>query len=634
MNFFKGYVPTKNKQCLMKFKDKGSKDLLTLDEAKKLDEYAGILHEDTILIDIDDYDQSEILMDIVEDLQIDCRVYKTTRGKHFFFKNNGIDKCYTHVKLALGITADIKVGVKNSYSVLKFKDKEREIIYDVFEGEEYQELPKFLTPIKSNVDFLTLGEGDGRNQTLFNYILTLQMYGLNKEEIRECLKLINKYVMKDSLSESELNTITRDEAFKPVEEVSNDTNFFADRVFLFDKFAHYIKDHACIKNINGNLHIYKDGVYVDGTKYIEQEMIKHIKTLKAAQRTEVLKYLHLIVPEGQLSSEYKIAFNNGLYDLTTGELEPFDKEVVITNKIPFDYNESAYSEIADNTLNKLACGNHNVRLLLEEYIGYHFFRRNELRKAFFLVGDKKNGKSTFLQLLGYLLGDGNLSFLGLDDLGDRFRTAEIVGKLGNIGDDIDDDFISKTGIFKKVVSGSEILVERKGQDPFKTKPYCKFSFSCNDTPKFKDRTGAVKDRLVFIPFNATFSKDDVDFDPFIISKLMKPEVAEYLIQIGLDGLVRVLKNKAFTETAEGNKELEAFDERNNPIIKFCKELTIDDVENKVIQDLFVRYLLWCEEEGCLKLGKGEFTKFINKTFDTKSEPRGIEGKRVRCFIKK
>lgn len=634
MKFFKGYVPTKNKQCLMKFKDKDSKDLLTLDEAKKLDEYAGILHEDTILIDIDDYDQSEILMDIVEDLQIDCRVYKTTRGKHFFFKNNGIDKCYTHVKLALGITADIKVGVKNSYSVLKFKDKEREIIYDVFEGEEYQELPKFLTPIKSNVDFLNLGEGDGRNQTLFNYILTLQMYGLNKEEIRECLKLINKYVMKDSLSESELNTITRDEAFKPVEEVSNDTNFFADRVFLFDKFAHYIKDHACIKNINGNLHIYKDGVYVDGTKYIEQEMIKHIKTLKAAQRTEVLKYLHLIVPEGQMSSEYKIAFNNGLYDLTTGELEPFDSEIVITNKIPFDYDESAYSEIADNTLNKLACGNKNVRLLLEEYIGYHFFRRNELRKAFFLVGDKKNGKSTFLQLLGYLLGDGNLSFLGLDDLGDRFRTAEIVGKLGNIGDDIDDDFISKTGIFKKVVSGSEILVERKGQDPFKTKPYCKFSFSCNDTPKFKDRTGAVKDRLVFIPFNATFSKDDADFDPFIISKLMKPEVAEYLIQIGLDGLVRVLKNKAFTETAEGNKELEAFDERNNPIIKFCKELTIDDVENKVIQDLFVRYLLWCEEEGCLKLGKGEFTKFINKTFDTKSEPRGIEGKRVRCFIKK
>lgn len=625
MSFFKGYVPTKNKACLVSFKD--STNLLTLEEAQKLEEYAGILADDTILIDIDDFDQSELLLQIVDDLQLDCRVYKTTRGKHFLFKNTDIKKCGTHIKLAIGLTADIKVGSKNSYSVLKYNGQEREILYDIFEDEEYQIVPKFLKPIKSNIDFINLKEGDGRNQTLFTYILTLQSNGFNKEEAKQCLTLINKYVMKDKLDDRELNVIMRDEAFpKDI--------FFAGNVFLFDKFSNYLMNNASIKSIDNNLHIFKDGVYVDGYKYIEQAMIKNISDLKAAQRTEVLKYLHLIAPEGKPASAYKIAFNNGIYDLATGELSDFDSNVVITNKIPFDFVPGAYSEICDKTLNKLACNDKETRMLLDEYIGYHFFRRNELRKAFFLVGDKKNGKSTFLQLLGYLLGDDNLSFLGLDDLGDRFRTAEIVGKLGNIGDDIDDDFITKTGIFKKVVSGSEILVERKGQDPFKTKPYCKFSFSCNDTPKFKDRTGAVKDRLVFIPFNATFSPDDPDFDPFIISKLMKPEVAEYLIQIGIEGLKRVLKNKAFTVTSEGLEELEAFDERNNPIIKFCKELSVEEVENKVIQDVYIRYCLWCDEEGCLKLGKSEFTKFINKEFDTKSEPRTVDGKRVRIFIKK
>lgn len=620
----------------MAFKDKSAKELLTLEEAQKLPEYAGILDENTVLIDVDDYDQSEMLMDLVDDLQLNCRVYKTTRGKHFLFKNGSvplINKCGTHLKLALGIEADIKVGVSNSYSVLKFKDQEREIIYDIFEDEEYQDVPKFLLPVKSDIDFINLGEGDGRNQKLFNYILKLQAAGFSKDEVRECLTLLNKYVLKDSLSTHELDVITRDEAFKPEDEIIDET-FFAGSTFLFDRFSNYLMNNACIKNISGNLHIYKDGVYVDGNKYIEQEMIKNISGLKAAQRTEVLKYLELIVPEGKPASAYKIAFANGIYDLTTGTLEEFDSNLVITNKIPFNYVKGAYSEVADKTLNKLACNDVKVRMLLEEYIGYHFFRRNELRKAFFLVGDKKNGKSTFFQMVGYLLGDGNLAFLGLDDLGDRFRTAEITNKLGNIGDDIDDDFITKTGLFKRVVSGSEILVERKGQDPFKTKPYCKFSFSCNDTPKFKDRTGAVKDRLVFIPFNATFSADDPDFDPFIISKLMQPEVAEYLIQIGLAGLKRVLENKAFTLTDDGEKELEAFDERNNPIIKFCKELTIDDVENKVIQDVFVRYLVWCDEEGCLKLGKSEFTKAINKHFNTKSEPRSIDGKRIRCFIKK
>ena len=90
MDIFKGYVKTKNKKCTQKFAN-GEK-LLSLDEAKQLDEYAGIINNGIILIDIDDEKESELLMNIVEDLQINCRVYQTTRGKHFYFKNNTVKK--------------------------------------------------------------------------------------------------------------------------------------------------------------------------------------------------------------------------------------------------------------------------------------------------------------------------------------------------------------------------------------------------------------------------------------------------------------------------------------------------------------------------------------------------------------
>ena len=117
-DLFRGYVPTNNKKCLMKFKNK---ELLTLDQVKDKDEYAGILAPGIILIDIDDKKQSDLLMDIVEELQLDCRVYQTTRGRHFFFKNNDdlVKSCKTKTKLASGLTADIKLGTHNSYSVLK-----------------------------------------------------------------------------------------------------------------------------------------------------------------------------------------------------------------------------------------------------------------------------------------------------------------------------------------------------------------------------------------------------------------------------------------------------------------------------------------------------------------------------------
>ena len=178
---FKGYVPTKDKKCLMPFKNKSPTELQTYEQVKNLPEFAGILAENIILIDVDEYEQSEILMEIVEDLQLRCRVYETTRGKHFLFKNVDADTgefiqqtCKIKTSLACGLKSDIKVGCKNSYSILKYGDKERKIIYDIFEGEDYEELPKWLLPIKNEMHFLYMESGDGRNQSLFNYILVLQ----------------------------------------------------------------------------------------------------------------------------------------------------------------------------------------------------------------------------------------------------------------------------------------------------------------------------------------------------------------------------------------------------------------------------------------------------------------------------
>ena len=145
---FKGFVPTKDKKCTMPFKGKSSEELLNLRDAAQHDEFAGILNTDTILIDIDDYEMSEIMMKIVEDKQLACRVYETTRGKHFLFKNEGrYDKCWTHQMLGCGLQSDGKLGSKSSYSVLKFKGKDRKIIYDIYDDEDYQAVPRWMLPV-------------------------------------------------------------------------------------------------------------------------------------------------------------------------------------------------------------------------------------------------------------------------------------------------------------------------------------------------------------------------------------------------------------------------------------------------------------------------------------------------------
>jgi putative DNA primase/helicase len=80
---YKGYVETKGKASIEKLKNRTT--WKTYDEVKNLNGFGGVLADDTILIDIDDSDQSEILMNIVEELQLDCKV-----GENTFFSRTAL----------------------------------------------------------------------------------------------------------------------------------------------------------------------------------------------------------------------------------------------------------------------------------------------------------------------------------------------------------------------------------------------------------------------------------------------------------------------------------------------------------------------------------------------------------------
>ena len=605
MQLFRGYVPTKDKQCLEKFK--GRKRLNTLENVQDLDEYAAILGEETILIDVDDGETSDLLFKIVQDLALKCRVYATTRGKHFYFKNpeGYVEKSWTKQTLALGIETDAKVGRNNSYAIMRFEGVDRPMLQDCPE-DEIQELPKWLTPVKTNMKFLDMEAGDGRNQSLFNYILTLQSEDFTKEEARETIRLINRYVLSDPLSERELETILRDDAFKkPV--------FFKGSTFLFDKFATYLKNNNHIVKINGQLHIYKDGIYVPGHAEIESQMIKHIPHLKRANRSEVLAYLEIMIDgEAKTTNPNVIAFTNGLYNIKDGSFRDFTPDVVITNKIPWPYNPAAYSELLDHTLDRLACNDPEVRALLEEMVGYCLYRRNELGKAFILIGDKSNGKSTFLHVVKNMLGDSNIASLDLKELGDRFKTAELFGKLANIGDDIGDEFIANASVFKKLVTGDRVNVERKGQDPFEFNNYAKFLFSANNIPRMKDKTGAVQRRLVIVPFDAKFTPNDPDFRPFIKDELCEQDSMEYLIVLGLKALKSVLGKAQFTTSKRVQGQLDEYEQNNNPIIGFIQEVGLDGIVNEPTKTVYRKYKEYCIANNFQALSNIEFSRQITK----------------------
>ena len=543
--------------------------LLTLPEVDAFDSFSGIMKPNTVLIDADEEPHNEILQNIIKGEKLACYMTdrKGGRGVHVLMINSNMSlKKSDKVMLACGVVVDFHPGYSLPYECLKFNRTERNAVYN---EQPYQEIPKYFTPLpKCTIDFTNLGEGDGRNSTLFSYILTLQNAGLDKDDIRETIRIINQYVLAEPIEQSELDVILRDEAFKK-------QSFFVKNKFLHDRFAEYIRTQYYIKKINNQLHIYEDGVYIPGSLAIERAMVQEISSLTDNQRKEVLKYLNVICVEEKHQDYLNlIAFRNGIYNIDTNTLEPFNPEIIITNKIPWDYNPYATSELIDTVLDRLSCNDKEIRYSLEEVAGACLYRSATIGggKCAVLVGDKHNGKSTYLHMIETMLGKENYSAVDMGDLKDRFSTIMMFGKLANIGDDISSEYIADTSTLKKMITGEVVKAEQKGSPAINFTPYAMHIYSANDIPRMKDRTGAMQRRLLLIPLNGKFTVDSPDYDPAIRYKLGQAEHMEYFIQCALDGLADLLENKTFR--THRNRLRKNLLNMKLKIIRFCHSLKI------------------------------------------------------------
>ncbi len=573
----------------------------TFEEAQKLTSFSGVIKKDYILVDFDSEEDANIAFNIITDKKLNCIVLQTTRGKHFYFKNIGIERGKTNTKLACGLTADIKIG--GNLGTLKLNNNMREVIYKT---NSVDNLPKYFYPVETKKDFKFLREGDGRNENLFGYIIVLQQNSLSKEEIRETCNIINNYVFKEKLPENELETILRDDAFKK-------ETFIENKTFNYEKFAKYLIQEEHICRINNQLYIFNGEVYITGKSFIEASMLKYIPNFVARKRTEAYKMVELLLPIGhneRYADERYIAFKNGIYDIKTNKLLDFDSNLRITNQIPWNYNPNANNQKIKNILNNWVDNDNDMLMLLEECIGMCMYRSNKISTCFILTGKKDNGKSTFIKMLNALLGENNCSSISLHNLESRFNPASITGKLANLGDDIGDAYINSTENFKKLVTGETIQLEQKGQDHYEYKSYAKLIFCANEIPRIKDPTGAVIDkRIIYLPFNSTFTGKTKD--PNLYKEFEKnEEMMETLILIGIEGIKRVIENKGFTKSALAEQTKQEYKFKNSPILQFIDEYGEENFYYRLTEPIYEEYREFCRLNGFCAESHATFRKKI------------------------
>lgn len=587
------YIECNGKQAIEKFKDVSARSLRNYNQIADCRSFGGRLRKDVVLIDIDDMTQAEVFYKVIQHENVKCRVYKTDKGMHFLFKNKPNFKCNkSKLHIVLGLKVDVKTGNAYAYESIKIDGVMRELIYDIKEGEFYDELPNwaYTTGAENATKLFNLTNGDGRNDILHRYVWSLQYMKFKKDEVKHIIRLINRFVFKMPLTDAEVDVILRDDSFLKEEELP--VEYYDEKGKLMHHvFAKYIIDKYTLVKLNKRILMWNNGVYKYDYDAVNRAMRDECPELTKRQKIDIWDAIGDFAPLVTEADKKYIAFKNGIYNDKSDSLEPFDKNKIILQQIPFDYDSNIYSEEMDNVLNDYADGDPQKRMVFEELLGACFTRR--VFKCFFiLLGDGDNGKSALMTMFKTVVGSDNISTQPPDRLSGQFSLSVLVDKLANFADDIHNEYIGNASVIKNLTSGGEMNVEEKYKEPFKCTLSATHVFAANDMPSMEDSTGASSNRMIIIPLTRVFKKVEGFADKICNNE----QNMKYLVRLGIEGLKRLNKQGFVSDCDFINKEREEFRHNNNPILAFidnCKEIGVQLQESST-KEMYDYFVVFCK----------------------------------------
>lgn len=608
----------KNKKFILLNENKEPTHSLSLTysykDSKNYPNLGVLVDNNFVVIDVDDSLASNKMYEYIKKQNYKCHIMQTTRGLHFWFKNAQPLPNLIKKQNALSIKCDVRSFGKKSFVVVKQQNKWREWL--LF-SETVNELPKELIPrsdysLNELPSLIGMKEGDGRRDALFRRTYPLSLW-FDKNELLQFYRIWNRILFVDPLNDPEIKHIFHNNpAFDKTENKRiknrefNLADFFENQTFQFNLFADYIHDNLQGITAYNNYWIYQNKKYVRDKKYVFSLMQKYIPTLKQHQRNEIYAYLELKENERTIIKNPMILnCKNGVLDLNTLDLMEHSNKFFDLNLIDTNYDPRVKDPNVIKFLKDISNNDEEIYTLLTEMMGTFLVKDNRWQKAYVLLGDGANGKSTFLEALKVVFGKDNYSSLEFDAIvGNRFAISDLVFKMLNISTELPNKKIEETHTFKKLVSGEELRAENKFENGFYFENYAKLVFAANDLPGTKDRSFGFFRRFIIIPFTNTFTNEKADLT--IKDKLITESAKSTFLNLAIEGLKNLLKNKRFTHSDKSDAALNDFMNNNNSVSLFLEAEKGYVIDSK-LKTLYDKYVRWCNEL-CLKAEVLEFFK--------------------------
>lgn len=554
-----------------------------------------LMNNEEVVIDIDHLPKDAIKAMIAE-FGLKTRTVWTTRGVHLWFKKPSWFSRRKDGICRLGFEIEQHTNTSNPEGMtVKQNGVPRQI--DNMDEEMY--LPQiFNVDVRNKVKYAnltSLQEGEGRNKALYTHRRMLEKIGA--KDVDRIVSFINYHVFSEPLPDEELQNILRD--MPQADDDTKQQTVIADQI---------IQDNRCV-SYSGRVWWYKDGEYISDEK--NSRLIRRIYELCDGQLSrfveEVLRQITYKSTEIPDDAVFPIRLRNGI--IRNGEfIRMKDFPEFTPYFIDISYKPDAEPvPIVDEYIDNLTGKDPTYRDLLMEVIGYVMITDPEkirsLGKFFMFRGDGANGKGTLLQIMKKIYNSRNCTNLSIKQLTDERYKVTMIGKLANLGDDIEPAAINdaELKILKNISTADTISTRHMYSESISSTFTIKLYFTTNSDIKSFEKGYAYKRRIVWLPM---FNKVDKP-DPQFISKITTQKALEYWIRLIVEGYKRLYTNLEWTKCETVEQYNAQYHENNDVCRQFAKDLDPEtEIINRTVSEMSEEFYRW-DSEGA---------KFSNKNF--------------------
>lgn len=357
----------------------------------------------------------------------------------------------------------------------------------------------------------------------------------------------------------------------------------------------------------------------------------------AAAQNNVLQIVKshpkIIVERSELDNNDWLMGVPGGYIDKFGQLMDPDPTKLITKRTGVKPDASVPCPRFDDLLFRLSNYDMQTMLAMRSALGYTLSGTGSIQVFFFLFGHHAHeGKTTFLSLLGKVLGDythvlpPQAFVAGRGGQDNRFAFGGIEGKWFVYRGEVEDSEEWATSALKDHTGSGYVSVEQKGKDSITVKTRGGFWFQGNHLPRFRKPDPGLRRRMVIFDCKVGVGEQQSADWANDVFEQEGPGILASLLQMREDYRLAKTLYIAPAMIEERNEYLNTQD----AIRQFIEQSVVFDPEASVSShDLYNQWRMWRDGEGLDQRFGGSLATFIKAFIKHElCEPHNVQSKKL------